>query len=321
MSNRVFVSAVVLLWLASMSWLVVEKVLPSFYDGKPPVASGLAPCKPAAWEVKWSGRPVGWAASLRSVGVLGTMEVHNRVVLENVPLLDLAPSWMRHMVGDFGDMTFDTRTRLEFDGLGNFSSFRSRVAINGVPSVLNMSGKMSDSHLELKVKAGDVTYRTPIYIPHQAALAEALFPDARLPHLYVGRRWQKEEFSPFQPPSSPVELVEARVVACELLERDGGHVRVMRVEVRGTPGPGMPEDARLKAVLWVEPKSGLVLRQDVFIVNSTLRFDRLPEREAYRIGLEFFPHEKIETPEPDEGSGQEVMRNSGSKWMGRGQAR
>ncbi len=97
-----------------------------------------------------------------------------------------------------------------------------------------------------------------------------------------------------------MELVEAQVTGRESLQRGGEHVHVLRVEVRGIPGPGMAEDARLKAVMWVEPISGQVLRQDTFIANSALRFERLSERDSLSIGVEFFPHEKIELPETNE---------------------
>ena len=70
MANRIFVSAVVVLWLGSMSWLMVDKVLPSFQDGEPPIAAGLEPGVHVAWQVYWSDRPVGYAASIRMPGVL-----------------------------------------------------------------------------------------------------------------------------------------------------------------------------------------------------------------------------------------------------------
>jgi|GEM_PF-1611040 len=291
MSNRLFISAVLLLWFSSMTWLVVDKILPSFYGGKPPATSGLEAGRTVAWRVKWSGRPVGWAASLRLPGISNTTELRNRVLLKDVPLLDLAPTWMRTIVGDFGNMKFDTQTLIELDALGNFASFRSRVAVNDIPSVFRISGRMQDSQLEFKVRSGSLTYTTQAYIPNQAALSEALFPDARLPYMYVGRHWQKEVFSPFKSPGTPVELVEAEVVAMESLQYGDALVRALRIEYRSLPGPGIPEANRLQAVTWVEAKSGLVLRQDVFIANSKLRFERLSEEVASQLGVEFFPHE------------------------------
>ena len=36
MGNRIFVAVVLLLWASTMSWLVVEKILPPFFSGDPP---------------------------------------------------------------------------------------------------------------------------------------------------------------------------------------------------------------------------------------------------------------------------------------------
>jgi hypothetical protein len=46
----------------------------------------------------------------------------------------------------------------------------------------------------------------------------------------------------------------------------------------------VPEDARLQAIAWVRQSDGVVLRQDVLISTSRLRFDRLPEEEAIKQG-------------------------------------
>lgn len=316
MGNRLFISSVLLLWLGSMAWLVVNKILPSFTDGKPPIASGLEVGKVVAWRVHWGGRPVGWAASLRVNGALNTTELHNRVVLRDVPLLDLAPVWMRSVVDGFGNMKFDAQTLVEFDSLDHFSSFNSRVAVNDIPSVLRISGRMKDSKLELRLWSGasDLTYTKQVYIPQQTALNEALFPDAKMPYMYVGRRWQEEVFSPFKTPSSPVELMEAEVVAKETMEYggEGERRRVLRVEYRRLPGPGIHEDARLQAICWVDLGSGFVLRQDVFLANSKLRFERLPEEAAYRTGLELFPHEEVRKVESDTKSDTESAEKKAS---------
>ena len=284
MANRAFVFAVVVLWLGSMSWLMIDKILPSLHEGEPPLAAGFEPGVPVAWKVSWGDREVGYAASKRTPGVLGTTNLENRVVLEDVPLLDLVPALMRRVVGDIGSMKFDARTTLEFDSLDNFSKFESRVAINEVSSVLELDGKVNGAFLDVKVKFGDVHYEPKVPIANQAALSEALFPDAKLPYLYVGRRWSEEIYNPFHAPSAPIETVDVEVTGIETLSMDGENHRVMRVEFSGPPAPGVPEDARLQAIAWVRQSDGVVLRQDVLISTSRLRFDRLPEEEAVKQG-------------------------------------
>ena len=286
MGNRIFVGAVVLLWAGSMGWLIVDKVVPSFYGGPPPAAGGFETGKPVGWKVEWSGRSVGHACSIRLPGAAGTSEIHNRVVLDQVPLLDLAPAWMRTVVGDIGDLTFDASTRLEFDSLNNFSAFESRIKINDIPDVLQMSGRMSGSYLELKIRSGELNYPASIPITNDSAISEALFPDARLPYMYVGRRWDEDLYHPFRSPSEPVETIEVEVVSEETISHGDTMYRVFRVEYRGEASPGIPEEARLQAVAWVTPETGEVLRQDVIVGHSKLRFERVSDEDARLLSRE-----------------------------------
>ena len=284
MANRVFVCAVVVLWLGSMSWLMVDKILPSFHGGDPPMAAGYEPGVPVAWRVSWGGRPVGHAASIRLPGPMNTTNLHSRVVLDDVPLLDLVPALMRHVVGDIGSMKFDAETRLEFDSLDNFSRFESKVAVNDVSGVLRILGQMHGSFLQLKITFGNITQTQDVPISDKAALSEALFPDAALPKMYVGRRWSEEVYNPFRSPRAPIETVDVEVTGIEQIEYGEKNEKCMRVEFRGPPAPGVPEEARLQTVAWARRDDGLVLRQDVLIANSKLRMDRLPEEEAAEIG-------------------------------------
>lgn len=283
MANRIFVLAVVVLWLCSMSWLVTERILPSFIEGEPPIAEAYETGQAVAWRVEWGGKPVGHAASVRLSGVGGATDLHNRVVLTDIPLMELAPTWMRSAIGDLGDITFDARTRIEFDALGSFSAFESRISINDLPSVLNISGRVEKSFLELHVRSGDVSYDTPVYLPDSKALNEVLFPDARLPQMYVGRSWREEIYSPFHSPGNPVEVVQAEVVSTEAIQYGDESRRTLRIEYRAMVGSGVPEEARLQAESWVEP-SGNVLRRVVYLGGSKLRFDRLKKEEATTVG-------------------------------------
>ncbi len=287
MANRVFVSSVVVLWLTSMTWLVTERILPSFFQGQPPVIHSLETGEPVAWQVEWGGEYVGTAASIRVPGAAGTTELHNRMKLDSIPLMELAPTWMRKAVGNLGNMSLDARTRIEFDSLGNFSSFASSISLNEFPSVLKIRGKMEGSNLVLNVRSGDFPYTSSVYLPDRKILNEALFPDARLPSMHVGRRWQEEVYSPFRVPGDPVELVQAEVVSLETLEYWGGLERVMRINYRSGPGSGISQHARLQAVSWVTLE-GEVLRRDVFFGDSRLRFDRLTQTDAAEAGAELF---------------------------------
>ena len=288
MANKIFVFSVVVLWLSSMTWLVSDRILPSLWDGEPPATEAFEIGKAVAWNVEWEGKSYGEAASVRLVGADGTTDLHTRLRLKNFPLMKLAPSWMRLAVGDVGRMTFDALTRIEFDPLGSFSSFNSRISLNELTSVLRLSGRIKDSYLELKVRAGTFSHVTPVYLPDSKALNEALIPASRLPRLRKGRYWQEEVYSPFRTPGDPVELVRAEVIDIDLMQYQGDLRKVFRVEYRGIKGSGIPDKARLLGISWVDTKTAYVLRRDVFIGPSKLRFDRVSDEEAEVISEELF---------------------------------
>ena len=288
MANKIFVASIIGLWLTSMTWLVSERILPSFGGGDPPFAEDNETGKAVAWRVECGGKNVGEAASVRLAGAAGTIDVHNRLRLKNFPLMELAPTWMRLAVGEIGDMTFDAITRIEFDPLGNFSSFTSNMSLNERSSVIKLSGRIVDSYLELNVRAGTFSHMTPVFLPDSKALNESLFPAAKLRNLQEGRSWQEEVYSPFSTPGNPVELVRAKVVGREQIEYVGAICPVFRVEYRRVSGSSVPDKARLLAVSWVELHEGDVLRRDVYVGQSRLRFERVSDAEAEIIGAKLF---------------------------------
>lgn len=287
MANRIFVLAVVVLWLCSMAWLVTDRILPTFQDGQPPSIETFQNGEAVAWSVEWGGKEVGKAASVRVPGSGGTVELHNRISLEEMPIIDLAPAWMRMAVPTLGEMSFDVVSRIEFDSLGNFSSFDSKVVLNDMPSVLKISGRVQNSYLRLHVVSGQLPYEVPVYMPDSKSLKEALFPGAELPYMYVGRHWQEEVYSPFRATGDPIELIQAEVVSEETIEYCDEPFRVLKVEYHGLIGSGLSDKARLQAVSWVEP-GGKVLRRDVYVGTSRLRFNRLSDEEAAGIGNDLF---------------------------------
>jgi len=288
MANRIFVCAVLVLWLGSMTWLVTDRILPSFYNGQPPIVQAYEDGEAVAWDVRWKGKSVGEAASVRLAGVGGSKDLFNRVVLNEFPVMELAPSWIRAAVGNLGQMTFDVLTRVEFDPLGKFSSFNSRITLNEMPSVLRMSGRIEDSYLKLKVSSSEFSHSTRIYLPNSEALNEALFPDARLPYMHIGRSWQEKVYSPFSSPAAPVERVHVEVVSVETIEHHDEVRRVMRVNYTAADGTGIPTNARVQGVSWVDPKTGDVLRRDVYVGESKLRFERMTRTDALAAGMKLF---------------------------------
>ena len=141
MANRIFVIAVIVLWLGSMSWLMVDKVLPSYYGRRAAAGRGVRAQRSRGVEASL-GR-AATSATRRAFArraSQNTTNLENRVVLDDVPLLDLVPALMRQVVGDIGRMKLDADTRLEFDSLDNFSAFKSTVSINDITRLLQLNG-------------------------------------------------------------------------------------------------------------------------------------------------------------------------------------
>ena len=279
MGNRIFVAVVILIWLGATSWLVVNKILPPFYYGEPPAAARATSESIVCWRVFWGTRRVGWAASQTTAGVLGTTELHSRVVLDSIPLSQLAPAWMGSLVREFGEIDLDARTRVEFDALDNFSAFATSVQINELPGVIKMTGRAKDSQLELQITSGKFSFDTQRAIPQNVFLANELAPEPLLPNMYVGRKWTKEIYSPFRAPGDPVELLEAEVVEEGPVTIGQTIHNTHRVEYRSISAVGVATKATVRATLWVA-NDGTVLRQETNIMNSKLRFDRAADDDA-----------------------------------------
>ncbi len=294
MANKIFVTTVTLLWLSSMAWLVSVRILPSLGTGEPPVSQDYQTGKCVAWQVRWynpqtaAQEPIGQAASVRLAAAAGGTDLYKRLTLVDLPLLDLAPSWLRLTPTEIDNLSLDATTRLEFDAQGQFSGLQSWISLGDLPSALELSGCLQDSYLELEVRAGGLTYRAPVYLPNSQAFREMLFPAFKLPGLRVGQTWREEVYSPFRRPDEPVELVEAEVVGIEQLSIAAARVRTLRVEYRSVNGSGLSKQARLLAVSWVEPAAGVVLKREVMLGTTKLIFERVSSDEAAAIGETLF---------------------------------
>ena len=90
---------VVLFWLATVSWLVSTKILPSLLVGRPPTYQQIAAQDPAqsdvvSWHISLHGRNLGWASTRLERTSDGVVEFHNRVHLVRLPVAELAPPFL-----------------------------------------------------------------------------------------------------------------------------------------------------------------------------------------------------------------------------------
>jgi hypothetical protein len=295
MGNRIFVAVVLLLWASTMSWLVVEKILPPFFSGEPPTHGAIQEDRPDCWEIECADHHVGYAVRQAVPGAQSTTEIHSRVLLHDVPLREMAPEWMSGIVDDLGMIRLDTRTRLVLDSFGTLASFDTKVQLNDLPLVVKIFGRVDGPDLNLKFFSGGVSHEANFPFPNANQLDGELIPEPKLLQIYVGRKWQVEMFSLFRPPTDALTLLQAEVVAEESIRQAGAIVRAKRVEYRDLSTAGVAAEHTLRAAVWVA-EDGTVLRQDYYLGNSNkFRFERRTDPKSIRMASELLDLETVAT--------------------------
>jgi hypothetical protein len=255
---------------------MVARILPPFFHGEPP-AHGSVVHDPVCWEIQYGGRTVGHAVSQAVPGALSTTEMHSRIKIDGIQVRELAPQWMGGIVRSLGAVSLDMRSVFVLDSLNNLSSFSTKVKLNDLPVLMRVRGKVDGAELKLTIQSGEVTHPTMSYpIPSSAMLTSELVPDPKMLQVYVGRKWQQEVYSTFRSPGSSLEILEAEVTEEGPIEHRGERLNARKIEYRSLSAAGVTADNRLRAVVWVAD-DGTVLRQDVYLMDAKLRFERCTE--------------------------------------------
>ena len=291
MYPRWFNVAVVALWLATMSWLIATKVVPSLLVGEPPnyttILSAQRADPPVGWVMDWDDRRLGWAVSMTSAIPQGLTEVRSRVHFEYLPLDEMVPDWLRPILPSFGDrrlqVPMDSRSNLVFDPLGRLSRFESSVAFASQEPFVKVRGSVDGAKMALWIRVGELPpFETEVTIPRNAMLGDTLSPQSRLPGLREGQVWTMESYSPLRPPNSPSEILCATVESRAPIFWNGQVADAFLVVYRSDPGAAIGSAGSARGKLWVR-RDGMVLRQQVTVFRSALTFVRLPERESGRL--------------------------------------
>ncbi len=181
MGNRIFVGVVVLLWAGTMSWLMVARILPPFFQGEPPTHGSLVH-DPVCWEIEYGGRTVGHAVSQAVPGALGTTEIHSRIKIDGIEIRELVPQLLGSLVRSLGAVSLDIRSMFELDSLNKLARFTTKVRLNDLATVMRVNGKVDGAQLKLTVRTGDVTRPAISYpVPSFSSLderADSRFEDA-----------------------------------------------------------------------------------------------------------------------------------------------
>ena len=305
MGTRLYNGVVVVFWMTTMGWLMVDKVWPTLRVGDPPnyrsIVERPVDEPPVCWAIEWGDHPVGFAASSVERRDSGVCELHSRVFIGNLPIDQLAPAWLgaivKPMLLRHGRIDMDAKSRLEIDPLGRLTTFESRVRLASIRNAVHMLGTIDGNRLKLSIRYGELTDQTERYLPPEAVVGDALAPQDQLHGLRVGQRWTTPVYSPFRPPKSPMEVLEATVERQEPIFWNGQPVSALVVVYRNDSGLSLMNEPRGK--LWVRD-DGMVLRQQLTMFNSNLAFTRLaPDRsQVLFTKLEDFRDNDQEIPPP-----------------------
>ncbi len=289
MHSRWFNLAVALLWVSTMSWLVVSKVLPATLVGEPPSYRTIVEAQRAqrlvGWIMSWEGQRLGWAVSTTRPLEQGLTEVRSRVHFEALPLGPKTPEWLRSVLGPLetspGQFRMEADNTLVFDPLHRLSRFESAVRFPPMEPMLKVYGSIDGPKMNVSMRCGDFTQDFELPAPHSAMLSDSTSPQAVLPGLRAGQKWTVEVYSPLAPPSpsSLIEVLEATVEGEDWVVWDGRPVSTWLVVYRSDPGSRLGPQDGPRARLWVHP-DGTVLRQEVNFFGSVLAFTRLGPEEA-----------------------------------------
>jgi hypothetical protein len=287
MYSRWYTTSVVLLWLASMTWLVATKVVPTLVVGDPPDSKAVLEAKRAdttvGWEVSFNREVLGWGLSTSRPTVDGGAVTEGWVRFDRVPIVELTPPWLRNMF-NWGDKTplslsMTSHTTIEIGATGHLRQFNSVLRFMPFNQRLEVRGKLDGSRLAVRVDTGQLQYKTETYLPAQVLPADALSPHTQLPGLRLGQTWRVPVFSPLRPPNAPMEIVQATVVERDSMAWQGRTQEVLIVEYKADSGLSQLVGTQPSGRVWV-CADGTVLKQELVFLESTITFVRMPADKA-----------------------------------------
>jgi hypothetical protein len=290
MNSRWYNTAVVVLWLGTMTWLVNEKVLPPLLIGEPPSYREVIEAQnrdpPVGWKVLWKGQSLGWILTDTKLQPTGLTEIHGRVHFDQFPIGANAPAWLQPFLGlikkPADHLRMDASSELLIDTIGRLLRFDSEVQLDPLIDRITMRGRVEGGLLELVVRSGSHSFSHEVPLPPRALLADALSPQTRLPGLHAGQTWSVPIFNPLWPTKSPVEIIYATVEGSEPISWNGVVEDARRVVYRLDPGNGPKVERNVRGRLWVR-RDGAVLQQEAKLFDSTIVFVRMADQESARL--------------------------------------
>lgn len=282
---------VIVFWLGAMSWLLGAKVLPPLLLGEPPTYQKILAAEPDApaeetevvWDITCDQRPVGTASSSIHPMEDGIRELRSEVRFTELPLDSISPlrlgAFARLPDGQSRSIAFNAKAVFEVGPLGQLQRFESKLEMGILAEPVFVQGTVDGTQLRLTLRTGDLVYHTDSVLPQDSLLSDALSPQSRLPGLRVGQTWLSPMYSPFHPRTRPLEALEAVVERTEPLLWHGQGVETLVVVYYNEQGGRVGAVGQPRGKVWVRP-DGVVLQQEVPLIDSVLRFIRRPPQSA-----------------------------------------
>jgi hypothetical protein len=91
-----------------------------------------------------------------------------------------------------------------------------------------------------------------------------------------------------------MEVLQAEVVEECWFEKSDDRIRARKIEYRAMSPAGVATDNTLRAVVWVGD-DGMVLRQDLHLMDTKLRFERRDEPHMIKLAEELLDLKSVAT--------------------------
>ncbi len=295
MLHRLYAPLILLLWLASMTWLATVKVLPALRAGTPPdYQDEFAQAKnppPVAWDLYWNDKPVGTTVSRATMSEGVPSDVRSLVRLENLKLREVLSevlgmfSMLSAMFGnDQVRIEITIATRLRLDWAGEIEGFETSIKTADETDLLFLRGQRTpDDKLQIRLMPGGVdssdnpALTREINLPTKTRYAESFSPRSRMLGLRVGQRWTTPVVSPLST-ANAVQLVESVVERQEEIEWQGIRMNAFVVTSRYDAGSGSAS-RELAGSVWVG-EDGVIVRQQLPLGGARIRLERTTDDRA-----------------------------------------
>jgi hypothetical protein len=289
MHSRWYSTAVVLLWLASMSWLVKEKILPPMLRGEPPSNTKILDAKkhapPVGWRMSLNGRSIGWAMTDCELQPSGLAEIHGRAHFDELPLEEMMHGVLQPLSKLIGQQSkrlrMDARSLMIVDPFGQMIRFDSALLFEPSQEIVTVKGTLDRGLLELTLRVGGVSFPSKIPMHSETLLSDVFSPQSQLPGLRVGQTWTVPICNPLWPSKTPLEILQATVERSERISYGGVLEEAWLVVYRSVSDSAVGDQSEPKGKIWVRRDSqGTVLRQEAMLFDSTVVFDRMTDEQA-----------------------------------------